>query len=417
MRQILYLFIIGIPAALYSQKDFGLKVVKELCSEEYCGRGYVNDGHVKAANYINKRFEEFGLSKFNNNFFQHFNIKANTFPDSVSVSIEGHKLETGIDYLISSVSGSAKGEFNLQFINRSNIVEFLEDFKNSNVRFDGNAFVLDNTGTLDNDTLQLFRQLERMIAQKSPVFKINDSKFTWTVGKEQVPFPIVEIKSKTLPKSTKKVSLNIHNVFKSNIKTQNLIAYVEGKKKNKFIVISAHYDHLGQMGHDVYFPGANDNASGVAMLLYMAKYFSENQPKYSIVFMAFGAEEAGILGSKYYVEHPLFPLKDIRFVVNCDIMGTGDQGVTVVNGTVHKKEFKKLAVLNLENKYVEKVQVRGRASNSDHYWFSQRQIPAVFIYTMGGITAYHDVFDKSETLPLTDFSDLSKLLIGFIKSF
>ena len=171
------------------------------------------------------------------------------------------------------------------------------------------------------------------------------------------------------------------------------------------------------MGHDVYFPGANDNASGVAMLLYMAKYFSENQPKYSIVFMAFGAEEAGILGSKYYVEHPLFPLKDIRFVVNCDIMGTGDQGVTVVNGTVHKKEFKKLAVLNLENKYVEKVQVRGRASNSDHYWFSQRQIPAVFIYTMGGITAYHDVFDKSETLPLTDFSDLSKLLIGFIKSF
>ena len=417
MRQVLYLFLFGIPSILYSQQDFGLKVVKELCSKEYCGRGYVNDGHVKAANYINKRFEEFGLSKFNNNYFQYFNIQANTFPDSVSLYVEENKLETGIDYLISSVSGSAKGAFNLRFINRNNIIQFLEDLQNNNVQFDENAYVLDDAGIQDNDTLQLFRNLGRFIAQKSPVFKINDFKFTWSVGKEQVPFPIVEIKSKTLPKSTKKVSLNIHNVFKSNIKTQNLIAYVEGKKKNKFIVISAHYDHLGQMGHDVYFPGANDNASGVAMLLYMAKYFSENQPKYSIVFMAFGAEEAGILGSKYYVEHPLFPLKDIRFVVNCDIMGTGDQGVTVVNGTVHKKEFKKLAVLNLENKYVEKVQVRGRASNSDHYWFSQRQIPAVFIYTMGGITAYHDVFDKSETLPLTDFSDLSKLLIGFIKSF
>ena len=417
MRQILYLFIIGIPAALYSQKDFGLKVVKELCSKEYCGRGYVNDGHVKAANYINKRFEEFGLSKFNNNFFQHFNIKANTFPDSVSISIEGHKLETGIDYLISSVSGSAKGEFNLQFINRNNIVAFLEDIKSSNVRFDGNAFVLDNTGTLDNDTLQLFRQLGRMIAQKSPVFKINDFKFTWSVGTEQMPFPIVEIKSKKLPESTKKIKLNIHSVFESNIKTQNVIAYVEGKKKTKFIVISAHYDHLGQMGHDVYFPGANDNASGIAMLLYLSKYFSTTKPKYSLVFMAFGAEEVGILGSKHYVENPLFPLKDIRFVINCDIMGTGDQGVTVVNGTVHKKEFKKLAVLNLKKKYVEKVKVRGRAANSDHYWFSQRQIPAVFIYTLGGITAYHDVFDKSETLPLTEFSDLSKLLIGFINSF
>jgi Zn-dependent M28 family amino/carboxypeptidase len=153
------------------------------------------------------------------------------------------------------------------------------------------------------------------------------------------------------------------------------------------------------------------------MLLYLSKYFSKNKPKYSLVFMAFGAEEVGILGSKYYVENPLFPLNDIRFVVNCDIMGTGDKGVTVVNGTVHKKEFKKLAVLNLKKKYVSKVKVRGRAANSDHYWFSQRQIPAVFIYTLGGITAYHDVFDKAETLPLTEFSDLSKLLIGFINSF
>ena len=417
MRQILYLFLFVIPTALYSQQDFGLKVVKELCSKEYCGRGYVNDGHVKAADYINRRFEEFGLSKFNNNYFQYFNIKANTFPDSVSLFVEGSKLETGIDYLISSVSGSAKGVFNLKFINRNNIIEFLEDLNNRNIRFDGNAFVLDDAEISDNDTLQLFRELAMIIAQKSPVFKINDAKFTWSVGTEQMPFPIVEIKSEKLPKSTRNVKINIHNVFKSTIKTQNVIAYVEGRKKTKFIVISAHYDHLGQMGNDVYFPGANDNASGIAMLLYLSKYFSKNKPKYSLVFMAFGAEEVGILGSKYYVENPLFPLNDIRFVINCDIMGTGDQGVTVVNGTVHKKEFKKLAVLNLKKKYVNKVKVRGRAANSDHYWFSQRQIPAVFIYTLGGITAYHDVFDKSETLPLTEFRNLSKLLIGFVNSF
>ena len=417
MRLILYFFLFGLTPVFYSQQDFGLTVVKELCSKDYHGRGYVNDGHLKAAHYINKRFEEFGLSKFNNNSFQSFSIQANTFPDSVSLYVEGDKLKPGIDYLINSVSGSAKGEFILRFINRNNIVQFLEDLKNNIVQFKGSAFVLDNTGTIDNDTLQLYIDLERFIAQESPVFKINDSKFTWSVGKEQMPFPIIEIKSNKLPITARKVSLNINNVFKSNVKTQNVIAYFPGKKKNKFIVISAHYDHLGQMGSDVYFPGANDNASGVAMLLYLSKFFSENKPKYSLVFMAFGAEEAGIQGSKYYVENPLFPLKDIRFVINCDIMGTGDQGITVVNGTVHKKEFKKLAILNLENKYVEKVKVRGRAANSDHYWFSQRQIPAVFIYTLGGITAYHDVFDKSETLPLTEFSDLSKLLIDFIRSF
>ena len=70
MRQILYLFLFGIPSALYSQQDFGLKVVKELCSKEYHGRGYVNDGHLKAADYINKRFEEFGLSKFNKTIYR-----------------------------------------------------------------------------------------------------------------------------------------------------------------------------------------------------------------------------------------------------------------------------------------------------------------------------------------------------------
>ena len=97
-------------------------------------------------------------------------------------------------------------------------------------------------------------------------------------------------------------------------------------------------------------------------------------------------------------------------------MGTGDKGVTVVNGTVHKKEFKKLAVLNLKKKYVSKVKVRGRAANSDHYWFSQLGIPAFFIYTMGGIKAYHDVYDKSQTLPLSEFDDLYHLLIEFIEA-
>jgi len=417
MRQLFFLLVLGLTSTLHSQQEFGLEVVKELCSKDYHGRGYVYEGHSKAAKYINSRFEEFGLKKFNDNSFQYFNIQANTFPDSVSVYIDGEKLETGIDYLIDPISGSARGDFNLKFVNPENLGQFLEKLKNNKVLFEKIAFVLDNGGTKNNDTLQLFRELERFIAEKSPVFKINDSKFTWSVGREKLAKPVVEIKSERLPITTKKVSLNIHNVFKSKIKTQNVIAYVEGKKKNKFIVVSAHYDHLGQMGSETYFPGANDNASGVAMLLYMAKHFSENKPKYSVVFMAFGAEEAGILGSKHYVENPVFPLKDIRFVLNCDIMGTGDKGITVVNGTVHKKEFKKLAILNVENNYLEKVKVRGRAANSDHYWFSQKQIPAIFIYTMGGITAYHDVFDKSETLPLTEFADLSKLLIGFINSF
>ena len=113
----------------------------------------------------------------------------------------------------------------------------------------------------------------------------------------------------------------------------------------------------------------------------------------------------------------MFPLKDIRFLLNCDISGTGDEGITVVNGTIHKKQFKKLAKINVKKKFLSKVNVRGRAANSDHFWFTQRQVPCFFIYTLGGIKAYHDIYDKGETLPLTAFSNYSQLLIEFISTF
>ena len=132
--------------------------------------------------------------------------------------------------------------------------------------------------------------------------------------------------------------------------------------------------------------------------------------------MAFGAEEVGILGSKFYVDNPLFPLEDVKFVLNLDILGTGDEGITVVNGVQHKKLFKKLTSINSKQQYLAKVKIRGRAANSDHYWFSQLGIPAFFIYTMGGIKAYHDVYDKSQTLPLSEFDDLYHLLIEFIEA-
>ncbi len=131
--------------------------------------------------------------------------------------------------------------------------------------------------------------------------------------------------------------------------------------------------------------------------------------------MSFAGEEAGILGSKFYTENPLFPLKKIRFLTNLDLAGTGDEGITIVNATLHKKQFKKIGGINLEKKYLKKVSLRGPAANSDHYFFTQKGVPAFFIYTNGGIKAYHDVYDRSETLPLTEFNDYSQLLIEFFQ--
>jgi len=84
--------------------------------------------------------------------------------------------------------------------------------------------------------------------------------------------------------------------------------------------------------------------------------------------IAFGAEEAGLVGSKHFVEHPLFDLKQIRFLLNTDIMGSGEEGITVVNATLFKPEFEKLIELNEEGNYLPQIKSRGPAANSDHYF-------------------------------------------------
>ena len=179
------------------------------------------------------------------------------------------------------------------------------------------------------------------------------------------------------------------------------------------IVVLAHYDHLGKMGRDTYFPGANDNASGVAMILNLAKYYSANKPEYTMVFVALGAEELGLLGAKAFTDNPPVDLKKIKFLVNFDLAGTGDEGIKVVNGSVFRNKFDLLTRINDEKKLLPKVDIRGPACNSDHCLFYQKGVPCFYIYTLGGIQAYHDVSDKSDTLPLTEFVDFCSLIIEF----
>jgi Zn-dependent M28 family amino/carboxypeptidase len=168
------------------------------------------------------------------------------------------------------------------------------------------------------------------------------------------------------------------------------------------------------MGADALFPGANDNASGVALLLSMVKHYSVNKPKYSVVFIAFSGEEIGLLGSQYFTDHPLFPLKKIKFLINFDLAGTGDEGIQVVNGKKYQSKFDLLTSINKERSLLPQIKIRGEACNSDHCMFHMKGVPCFYIYTLGGIQAYHDIYDKGETLPLTEFQDYFTLMAEFI---
>jgi hypothetical protein len=107
------------------------------------------------------------------------------------------------------------------------------------------------------------------------------------------------------------------------IETANVIGVVTGKT-NKSIIVSAHYDHLGKLGKE-YFPGADDNASGIAALLEIAEEFSKTKDlAYTIIFLATSAEEAGLLGSLYHVSQPTFNPKNIVYNLNLDMISRSD---------------------------------------------------------------------------------------------
>ena len=94
-------------------------------------------------------------------------------------------------------------------------------------------------------------------------------------------------------------------------------------------------------------------------------------------------------------------------------MGNGEEGITVVNATEFPKEFELMQEINTKRNYLTTINSRGKAKNSDHYWFTEKGVPSFFIYTLGKRKSYHDIYDISSTLPLNKINDLKLLLTNF----
>lgn len=394
---------------------YARKIVDTLTSNYFSGRGAVNEGEKKAALYLEQEYKRLGLKSYNNNYLQPFNFNINTFPKEVSVSLDNDHLITGVDFLVDAKSGGTNGKFELIWYNKDNVPTKKQLKKLVAINFFANKFIVIDDADVPKDD-EIFPLLKLNVYSAAGIILLEDKKLTHYLSDSYNDFVILKVLRDKINRDYKSITVNIDQKRITNYQSQNVIGYIEGSEfPDSIIIVSAHYDHLGNMGQEVFFPGANDNASGVAMLLNLAEHYSQKEPpSKTIVFMAFGAEEAGIIGSKFFVDNPLFTLNRINFVMNLDLLGTGDDGVMIVNGAILPEYFNKLEKINTKNNYLSQVKKRGKAANSDHYWFTEKGIPAFFLYTMGGITAYHDVEDISETLPLTKFEDCFRLIRDFI---
>jgi aminopeptidase YwaD len=410
---------------LYSQtNEYARSIVNTLASKEYMGRGYCGRADLKSADFIRNEFRKLGIQALGNNYFQLFNLNVNTFPGKMEVKFSNKTLLPGINYLVDPSSSSLKGKFKVIRISKADLNN-PEKVKQIFDSSSGKALLIDIT-----DTIKFSKSEEEKInkiinaIKYDPVLKnsltiiLSDKRLIWSISGWQAKKTVIMMNPSGLDTSViSEIEVNIKASFITNYQTQNVIGMIRGSSNpDSFLVVTAHYDHLGIMGKETYFPGANDNASGVAMLLSLCKYFALNPPKYSMVFITFSAEEAGLLGAENFLQNPLFKTEKTRFLINFDLAGTGDEGIKVINASVYKREFEKLQQINEQNKYLSSVLPRGEACISDHCIFYMKKIPCFYIYTLGGISAYHDIFDKAETLPLTEFYDYSQLIIAFLVS-
>lgn len=120
----------------------------------------------------------------------------------------------------------------------------------------------------------------------------------------------------------------------------NLIGYIKGNR-DKAIVISAHYDHVGVNGTDIYY-GADDNASGVSAMLAFAEYFRKHSPEHTLIFIAFDAEESGLKGASSFVKEPTVDKDMIILNINMDMIAHNDKGELYASGTYKNPALKSI---------------------------------------------------------------------------
>ena len=417
------ILIICIYNSSYSQDvEYAKHIVRTMSSPEFKGRGYVENGDHLAAGYIVSEFKTIGVKALNGDYYQKFNVSVNTFPGKVSMKINSSTMQIGVDYLVESNSPSITGKFPIVKLSLNDILK--KEVLLTKIKKSENAFLFLDLRKTTNDK-DLAKQIDEQLkfikysskVDCKGVIVYSNEKLTWEASQSQNEKPIINLIKEIDTNNIKTIDINIESKVIKKYETQNIIGIIKGQSKaDSFIVITAHYDHLGKLGKEIYFPGANDNASGVAMLLSFAKYYSKNKPKYNTIFIAFGAEELGLLGSEEFVGSPSIDLKKIKFLVNFDLAGTGDEGIRVVNGSIYKNKFDILSKINSEKKLVPKVDIRGEACISDHCKFYQKGVPCFYIYTQGGIKAYHDINDKAESLPFTEFDHYFKLMLLFFTS-
>ena len=393
---------------------FARQMIDSLCAPYYGGRGYVDSGDIRASDFLARQLDRLGVPPGGESYFQPFQLQVNTFPGKMEVVLnKKSRLEPGTDFIVHPSSRAATGRWNAQYVNRRTLLskKKMQAFAADQAK--ESFLVLDTKHAREKAYADLIKRVASNPLNARGYIILSERPLTWAVGREASSTTVLTIDRECLKGKIKRVEAAIDQQVIPSYETRNVIGKIPGRRSDSVMVFSAHYDHLGRMGEATYIPGANDNASGTALLLDLARHYRIHPPEFDTYIIFFAAEEAGLVGSMFFVEHPVFELERVKFVINVDVTGDAKDGVTAVNGKIFKKEY---ALLNAVRDSLElplEIAARGEAANSDHYPFYKKGVPSFFIYGRGDYKHYHNVMDRPDLLPLNNYDALFTLLRAF----
>ena len=366
MKKIVFLVVLVLAGMQVGAQNLAhyKSIIKELSSSKYQGRGYAKDGANKAGKFLQKEYEKAGVDEV---IIQPFKLDINTFSGKMEMSADGKKLRPGIDFSMREYSPGVHGKFPVYHVDTLNFnperifadlakpeyanclvaCEFWFTYRHKEV-----FSRLQKNGECPNAGL--------IYTWAAPI------KFFKAYGDHIVDKPIIWVTPEAI-EGVKNVSVDVDNKFLKDYECFNVIAKVEGQRHDSCYVFTAHYDHIGNLGKKVFYAGANDNASGTAAVVTLAEYYAKNRPPYDMYFLAFSGEDANLRGSNWYVEHPIVPLEQIKYLFNIDMIGDNNPVQYCEVSDEGMRGFSLFEQINKDKNYFKELHRGDLAANSDHY--------------------------------------------------
>ena len=392
------------------------KIVKELSSAKYQGRGYAADGANKAGKYLAKEFARAGADEVT---CQPFKLDINTFPGKMEVAVDGKKFIPGVDFTLREFAPGIKGEYKLYYIDMQNY-NAEKIFADLALPENKDAFVVCDFMFTYKHSADFKRMQSKSECANAGFIYTWESplKFYKAYGEKVSEKPILWV-APDFPTNAKTIKLNIENEFLDDYECFNVIAKVEGKRHDKCYLFTAHYDHLGKLGKKTFYAGAHDNASGTATVVTLAAHYAKNKPEYDMYFIAFSGEDANLRGSEWYANNPIVPLNQIKYLINLDMIADNNPMQYCEVSNEGMNGFELMEKINGEKNYFKKLDRHELEGNSDHYPFAQRNVPCIFFMNEGGdaFKYYHTIYDNWKNAIFENYEPTVKLIVDFIEKY